>query len=93
MHNTVNTGPVKEVTRRMSTSAQLVMGAIQGRCDLPAHVTACAARLADEFFTRQEALGWSGDPVETYAETLWLKRGGATWQPNVSHLGLQPTGS
>lgn len=68
------------------------MGEILGRCELPTHVTAGAARLADEFFTAQEEHEWSGDQVETYAEPLWLKRSGATWRPDVSHLGMEVTG-
>lgn len=91
MHHTVSTTEAKSVARSKSTGA-LVMGEILGRCDLPVHVTAGAARLADEFFTSQEQHDWAGDQVETYAETPWLKRGGASWRPDVSHLGWQPTG-
>lgn len=72
---------------------KFVMGEIQGRCALPAHVVDGAAGLADEFFTAQEANDWSGDQVETYAEPLWLKRGGSPWCPDVSQLGLKPTGN
>jgi hypothetical protein len=68
------------------------MGAIQGRCVLPPQVVTGAANLATEFFTAQEERDWSGDQVETYAEPLWLTRGGATWRPAVSHLGMEVTG-
>ena len=75
-----------------SAGQKLATGRILGRVELPGHVTAGAARLANEFFSAQEDQEWSGDPVETYAEPLWLKRGGATWRPSVSHLDMEPTG-
>lgn len=83
---------VDDKNRTASTRATLVLGEVQGRCELPAHVIAGAARLAAEFFTAQEEHEWSGDQVETYAEPLWFKRAGATWRPDVTHLGLTPTG-
>lgn len=78
---------------RHLTGPDLVMGAIQGKCSLPLHVIKGAARLATEFFAAQEALEFGGEAVETYAEPLWLKRGGATWRPDVAFLGMKPTGT
>lgn len=93
MHlTTANAKAERQATSGRSAGQKIVMGGIQGRCELPAHVTASAARLADVFFTTQEELEWSGDQVETYAEPLWLKREGALWRPSVMHLGLEPTG-
>lgn len=93
MNQSVSTTETKAGARRRSAAPSLVMGSILGRCDLPAHVKKGADKLANEFFTAQEENEWSGDQVETYAEPLWLKRGGAAWVSDVAHLGLEPTGT
>jgi hypothetical protein len=52
MHiSTSNANVQNRASSSSSASQKLVMGEILGRCVLPAHVTAGAARLADEFFT------------------------------------------
>lgn len=93
MHLTTATAEAQyQAASARSAAPKLVMGEVMGRCELPAHVTAGAARLADEFFTAQAEHEWAGDQVETYAEPLWLGREGAPWRPSVTHLGLEPTG-
>lgn len=92
MPDTQNSSSGRATARPKSKTPKLVMGAVQGHIELPAHVVKGAARLADEFYTAQEEHDWGGDQVETYAEPLWLLGAGATWCPDPAHLGLAPTG-